>query len=90
MPCIRGGWVRGWGGWRGRVGGLTIPVDTGNQVMCTVGHTDGHSSPDHTTNCAEVQWDKIGPQATLLMSPKGLTGSIIVPRDLTWSTTSHL
>jgi len=31
MPCIRG-WMgkRGWGGWRGREGGLTMPVDIGD------------------------------------------------------------
>jgi len=37
----------------GRVGGLMMPVDTGNQVVCTVGQTDGHSSPDHTMRRAE-------------------------------------
>jgi len=36
---------RGWGGW---VGGLMMPLDTGDQVVCTVGQTDGHRSPDHT------------------------------------------
>jgi len=62
MPQIRG-WVggRGWGGWRG-VGGLTMPSDTDDQVLCTVGQTDGHSSPYHTTSCAGMQWDRIGPQ----------------------------
>jgi len=56
--------IRGWAGERevGRVGGLTIPVDTGDQVMCTMGQTDGYSSPDHTTSCADVQWDRIGPK----------------------------
>jgi len=39
--------IRGWGGW---VGGLTVLSDTGDQVMCTVGWTDGHSSPDYTTS----------------------------------------
>jgi len=38
-----------------------------------VGQTDGHSSPYHTTSCADIQWDRIGPQATLLMPLKGLT-----------------
>jgi len=49
---------KGVGGWKGRVegvGGLTILPDTGNQVVCTVGQTDGHSSPDHTTNHAGIQ-----------------------------------
>jgi len=27
---------KGVGGWRERVGGLMMPVDTGNQVVCTV------------------------------------------------------
>jgi len=55
------------------------------QIVCIVGQMDGHSSPDHTMR----QWDKIGPQAILLMPLKGLTGSIMVLRDLTGSTTSH-
>jgi len=91
MPCIRGGRVWGrWGGWKGRVGGLTMLSDTSNQVVCTVGQTDGHSIPDHTTSHTDVQWDRIGPQATLLMHLNGLTGSIMVLRDLTGSKTSYL
>jgi len=91
MPQIRGGQVgEGCGGWRGRVGGLTMLSDTGDQVVCTVGQTDGHSSPYHTTSHAGVQWDRIGPQATLLMSLKGLIGSIMVLRDLTGSKTGCL
>jgi len=43
-----------WGGVE-RVGGLTVPVDTVNQVVCTVGQTDGHSSPDHTTRRAGIE-----------------------------------
>jgi len=37
MPQIRG-WVggRGWGKWRGRMGGLTMPSDIGDQAVCTV------------------------------------------------------
>jgi len=83
-----GGW-EGWGGWRRR-SGLMMPSDTGNQVVCTVGQTDGHSSPDHTTSHADVQWDRIGPQGALLMPLKGLTGSIMVLHDLTGLTTGHL
>jgi len=64
--------------------------DTGDQVVCTVGQTDGHSSPDHTTSCADVQWDRIGSQATLLMPLKGLTGPIIVLYNLTRSKTAYL
>jgi len=40
---------KGWDGVsrvEGRVGELTMPVDTGDQVVCTVGQTDGHSSSD--------------------------------------------
>jgi len=74
----------------GSVGGLMMLSDTGEQVMCTVGHPDGHSSPNYTTSCADVQWDRIGPQTTLLMPLKGLTGSIMVLCDLTGPTTSHL
>ena len=73
-----------------RVGGLTVPVDTGDQVMCTVGHTDGHNNPDYSTSRAEIQWDRIGPQATLSMPIKGLTGPIMVLCDFTGSTTNHL
>jgi len=29
----------------GRVGGLTLPIDTADQVVCPAGQTDGHSSP---------------------------------------------
>jgi len=82
--------VGGWEGWRERVGRLTMPIDMDDQVVCIVGQTDGHSSPDHTTSHAEVQWDRIRPQATLLMPLKGLTGSIMVLCDLTGSTTGHL
>jgi len=71
-------------------GFFTMPVDTGDQVMCTVGQTDGHNSPDYTTSHADVQWGKIGPKATLLMPFKGLTGSIMVLCDLTESTTGCL
>jgi len=46
------------------VGGLTMPSDTGDQVVCTVGQTDGHSSPDYTTRRADVEWSSLGPQAT--------------------------
>jgi len=45
----------GWGGWRGRMGGLMMPSDTDDQVVCTVGQTDGHSSSDHTTRRADVK-----------------------------------
>jgi len=72
------------------VGGLTMPSDKSNKVVYTVGQTDGHSSPDHTTSCAEIQWDRIGPKATLLMPLKSLTGFIMVLHDLTGSTTGHL
>jgi len=80
----------GWGGWRGRVGGLTMLSDTGDQVVCTVDQTDGHNSSYHTTSRADIQWDRIGLQATLLMPLKGLTGSIMFLRDLTWSKTGRL
>jgi len=78
------------GGWRGRVGGLTMLSDTGDQVVCTVGQTDGHSSPDHTTRRADVEWYSLGPQATLLMHPSGLTVSVLVLCGLIGSAKSHL
>jgi len=80
----------GEGGGEGWVGGLTMPSDTGNQVVCTAGQTDGHSSPYHTMGSAGIQWDRIGPQATPLMPLKSLTGSIMVLRDLTGSKTGRL
>jgi len=54
---------------------VTMLSDTGNRVVCTVGQTYGHSSPDHTTRRADVEWNSLGPQATLLMHPSGPTGS---------------
>jgi len=74
--------------WEG--GWVNNALRHGDQVVCTVGQTDSHSSPDNTTSHTDVQWDRIGPQATLLMPLKDLTGSIIVLRDFTGSTTSHL
>jgi len=72
------------------MGGLTMLSDTSDQVTCTVGQTDGHSSPNYTTRKANVQWDRIGPQATLLMPLKSLTGSIMVLCDLTGLITGRL
>jgi len=63
MSHTRSGWVGG-GGW------FTMPVDTGNQVMCTVGQTDGHNSPDYTTSRADVQWDRIEPKLPI-NAPQG-------------------
>jgi len=49
--------IRRWVGGRGvgRVDGLTMPVDTADQVVCTVGQTDGNSSPNHITRRADVE-----------------------------------
>jgi len=79
MPQIRG-WAggRGVGRVEGRMGGLTMFSDIGDQVVCTVGQTDSHSSPDHTTRRADVEWKSLGPQATLLMHPSIPTGSELV------------
>jgi len=91
MPQIRG-WVgkRGWEGWRERVGGLTMPSDTGDQVVCTVDQTDGHSSPDHTMRSVDVEWNSLGLQATLLMYPSGPTWSELVLHGLTGPAKSRL
>jgi len=76
------------GGWEGggedgkREGELTILSDTGNQVVCTVGQTDGHSSSDHTTRRADVKWNSLGLQATILMHSSGPTGSVLVLHGL--------
>jgi len=64
MPQIRGRWV----------GGLTMPSDTDDLVVYTVGQTDGHSIPDHTTRRADIEWNRLGPQATLLMHPRVWVG----------------
>jgi len=61
-------------GGEGEWGGLMMPVDTADQVVCTVGSTDGHSSLDHTTSLEDIQWNRIGPQ---LMPLKGLTWSFV-------------
>jgi len=46
-------------------GGLMKFSVTDYQVVCTVGKTDGHSNPDHTTRRADIEWTSLGPQATL-------------------------
>jgi len=81
---------KGWRGWRGGWAGRpSMSLDTADQAG-TVGQTDGHRCPDHTTNQADVQCNRIGPQATLLMPLKGLTGSVFVLCDLTGLTKGHL
>jgi len=64
-----------------------IEVD---QAVCTVGQTNGHSSPYHATSHTGIQWDRIGPQATLLMPLKSLTGSMVFLLDLTGLKTGRL
>jgi len=51
------------------VGGLTLPVDTADQVVCLAGQIDGHSSLDYTISQVGKQWNNVGPQTTLLMPP---------------------
>jgi len=79
MPQIRGGQVE-----RrvGRVGGLMMLSDTGDQVVCTVGQTDSHSSPYHNTRRADFKWNSMEPHSTLLKSPSGPTGSVMVLHGL--------
>jgi len=72
--------IRGWAGGRGGEGGLTMFSDTADQVVCTVGQTDDHSSPDHTTRRADIEWNNLRPQATLLIHPSGPTGYVLVLR----------
>jgi len=69
--------IRGWVG-RREGGGLMMLSDTGDQVVCMVGQTDAHSSPDHTMRRVDVEWNSLGPQATLLMQPSCPTGSELV------------
>jgi len=82
--------IRGWGGRRGRVSGLTTLSDTVNQVTCTVGQTDAHSSSDHAMRRADVEWNSLGPQATLLMYPSVPTGSELVQHGFIGLEKSHL
>jgi len=67
-----------------------MPSDTGNQVVCTVGQTDGHSNPYHTTKRADVEWNSLGSHATLLKPPSGPTGSVMVLHGLIVSAKSCL
>jgi len=41
--------------WEEWLGGLTLPVDTSNQLVCPVGQADCHSCPDHIMS-QDVQW----------------------------------
>jgi len=77
----------GWGGW---VGGLTMPVDIPDQAVCTVGQTDGHSNPDHSTRRADVKWNSLEPHATLLMPSSDPTGSVMALHGLIGLTKSCL
>jgi len=82
------GW---WEGWRGRVCELKMPLDTGNQVVCIAGQTDAHSSrPDHNMRRADIKWNSLRPQATLLMHPIGPTGSVLVLCGLIGLAKGHL
>jgi len=65
-------------------------VDTTDQVVCKVGQTDGHSSPDHIMRRADVQWNSLAPQVTLLMHPRSPKGPVLVLLGLIGSTKSHL
>jgi len=56
--------------------------DIDDKVVCTVGQTDAHSSPDHTTRRVDVEWNSLGPQATLLMHPSGPISPSHLPTPL--------
>jgi len=91
VPHIKSGRVGGgWGGWKGWVGGLMMLVDTADQVVYTVGQTDGHSSSDHTMSQAAIQWNRIGPQSTPLVPLNDLIESVLVLCDLIGLTKGHL
>jgi len=60
------------------VGGLMMPVDTADKVVCTVDQTNGYSSLEITTRQADVEWNSLGPQTTLLRTP-------VAPQGLFWS-----
>jgi len=93
MPHIRG-WAggRGRGEWRveGRVNGLMMPSDTGDQVVYTVDQTDGYSNHGHTTRRADVEWNSLGPHATLLIPDSSPTVSLMVLHGCIGSAKSHL
>jgi len=74
----RGGWVGGGGvgGWVNNVSRHSWPV------VCMVGQKDGHSSPDHATRWADVEWNGLGLPATISMPPSGPTRSVLVSCDL--------
>jgi len=61
VPCIRR-WVSGEGGGGGWVVGLTLSVDTADQVVSSAGQTNGHSGPDHATSQADIERNRIGPK----------------------------
>jgi len=65
-----------------------LPADT---AMCTLGQTDGHNSHDHTTSQANIEWNSLGPQATLLEPLAASQDSyVLFLRDLIESAKSHL
>jgi len=59
----------------GRVGGLTILLDTGDQVVCTVGRRMATATPTIPQG-EQVEWNSLLPHATLLMSPRVCNGPV--------------
>jgi len=62
----------------GRVEGVgwtnNASIHSQPSCVCTVGQTDGHSNPDHTTGIADIKWNSLGPQATLFITPVASQG----------------
>jgi len=59
-----------------------MPLDTVDQLFAQW----ARQMATATTSYTNIQWNRIGPQATLLMPLNGLTGSIMALHDLTWLT----
>jgi len=56
--------VKGW------MGGLTLPVDIADIVVCPAGQKVATVALNHTMSRADVLWNRIRPQVTPLMPPQ--------------------
>jgi len=87
--------IRRWAGARGvgRVkgeGGWVNDAFRHRRPSCVYSGPDiWPQQPDHTTRRADIKWNSLGPQATLLMHPSDHTGSVWVLCGLIGSAKSH-
>jgi len=56
--------IRGW------AGGLMMPSDTDDQVLCKVGQTDGHNNPDHAMRRLNAKLEQFGNTWHLISTPQ--------------------